>query len=131
MHIEPDSLPTGHAGILARLKKGPTMHSSAWVVPGATVIGDVTLAEESSVWYGDVLRGDINRIILGPRSNVQDNAVVHLDTIIPQLWASSSPSATVPSCMRARSITKCLSGWAQSFSTTQKSARAPSSAQTR
>jgi len=80
MHIEPDSLPAGHAGIAARLKKGPTIHSSAWIVPGATVVGDVTLAEESSVWYGAVLRGDINRIIIGPRSNVQDNAVVHLDT---------------------------------------------------
>src|SRR5881396_2025420 len=83
MHIEPNSLPTGHSGIAARLEKGPTIHSSAWVVPGATVIGDVTLAEESSVWYGAVLRGDINRIILGPRSNVQDNAVVHLDTNYP------------------------------------------------
>jgi carbonic anhydrase/acetyltransferase-like protein (isoleucine patch superfamily) len=85
MHIEPDTLPTGHAGIAARLKKGPTIHSSAWVVPAATVIGDVTLEEESSVWYGAVLRGDINRIIVGPRSNVQDNAVVHLDTDYPTL----------------------------------------------
>jgi len=83
MHIEPDSLPTGHAGIAARLKKGPKIHSSAWIVPGATVIGDVTIEEESSVWYGAVLRGDINRIILGPRSNVQDNAVVHVDTNYP------------------------------------------------
>src|SRR3989440_301930 len=48
--------------------------------PSATVIGDVTLMEETSVWYGAVLRGDINRIIIGPRSNVQDNAVVHIDT---------------------------------------------------
>jgi carbonic anhydrase/acetyltransferase-like protein (isoleucine patch superfamily) len=80
MHIEVDRLPTGHAGIAARLEKGPTIHSSAWVVPGATVIGDVILEEESSVWYGAVLRGDINRIIIGPRSNIQDNAVVHVDT---------------------------------------------------
>src|SRR5438128_732485 len=85
MHIESDSLPTGHAGIAARLKKGPTIHSSAWVVPGSTVVGDVTLEEESSVWYGAVLRGDINRIIIGPRSNVQDNAVVHLDTDYPSV----------------------------------------------
>src|SRR6266496_2783467 len=83
MHIEPDSLPTGHSGIGARLKKGPTIHSSAWIVPGAMVIGDVTLEEESSVWYGAVLRGDINRIIIGPRSNVQDNAVIHVDTNSP------------------------------------------------
>jgi carbonic anhydrase/acetyltransferase-like protein (isoleucine patch superfamily) len=83
MHIEVDTLATGHAGIAARLKKGPTIHSSAWVVPGATVIGDVILEEESSVWYGAVLRGDINRIIIGPRSNIQDNAVVHIDTNYP------------------------------------------------
>src|SRR3984893_2162593 len=80
MHIEPDTLPTGHAGIATRLKKGPTIHSSAWILPGATVIGDVTLEEESSVWYGAVLRGDINRVLIGPRSNIQDNAVVHIDT---------------------------------------------------
>src|ERR1700730_9292746 len=83
MHLEPDSLPTGHAGIAARLKKCPTIHSSAWIVPGATVIGDVILEEESSVWYSAVLRGDINRIIVGPRSNIQDNAVVHVDTNYP------------------------------------------------
>jgi gamma-carbonic anhydrase len=83
MHVQPDSLPTGHAGIAARLKKCPAIHSSAWVVPGATVIGDVILEEESSVWYGAVLRGDINRIIIGPRSNIQDNAVVHVDTNHP------------------------------------------------
>ncbi len=83
MHIDPDPLPTGHSGIAARLNKGPTIHPSAWIVPSATVIGDVTLAEQSSVWYGAVLRGDINRIIIGPRSNIQDNAVVHLDTSYP------------------------------------------------
>ena len=83
MHVEPDSLPTGSAGIVPRLQKGPTIHPSCWVVPGATVLGDVILEEESSVWYGAVLRGDINRIIIGPRSNIQDNAVVHLDTNYP------------------------------------------------
>src|SRR6185503_17643114 len=83
MTVPPDPLPVGHAGIDARLKKGPTIHPTAWVVPGATVVGDVTLAEESSVWYGAVLRGDINRIVIGPRSNIQDNAVVHVDTNYP------------------------------------------------
>jgi gamma-carbonic anhydrase len=83
MPFDVDNLPTGHAGIDARLRKGPTIHPTAWVVPGATVIGDVTLEEESSVWYGAVLRGDINRIVIGPRSNIQDNAVVHLDTAFP------------------------------------------------
>src|SRR5678816_3871450 len=83
MHIEQDSLPTGHDGIVQRLQKGPTIHSSAWIVPGATVLGDVVLEEDSSVWYGAVLRADINRIIIGPRSNVQDNAVIHVDTGYP------------------------------------------------
>src|SRR5947207_14671786 len=85
MQIDPDPLPTGHSGIAARLKKGPTIHPSAWIVPSATVIGDVALAEESSVWYGAALRGDINRVIVGPRSNFQDNAVVHLDTGYPTI----------------------------------------------
>src|SRR5216117_369570 len=101
MHIEPDTLPSGHVGITARLKKGPTIHSSAWVVLGATVIGDVTLEEESSVWYGAVLRGDINRIIIGPRSNVQDNAVVHLDTDYPTVvgeLVTIGHSAIVQAC---------------------------------
>src|SRR5437868_2311545 len=78
--IPADSIPVGHAGIDARLKLGPRIHPTAYVVPSATVIGDVTLMEESSVWYGAVLRGNINRITIGPRSNVQDNAVVHIDT---------------------------------------------------
>ena len=64
---------------LARyLDTPPTLHPTAFVAPGASVIGDVTLAEESSVWFQAVLRGDINRIVIGPRSNVQDGAVVHL-----------------------------------------------------
>ena len=46
-------------------------------------LGDVILEEESSVWYGAVLRGDINRIVIGPRSNIQDNAIVHVDTNYP------------------------------------------------
>src|ERR1700746_2408787 len=83
MHIDPDPLPTGHSGIAARLKKGPTLHPSSWIAPGATVVGDVIPPEQSRVWYGAVLRGDINRIIVGPRSNIQDNAVVHLDTAYP------------------------------------------------
>src|SRR5438477_12966064 len=80
--ISPDPIPGGHAGIDARLELGPRIHDTAYVVPGATVVGDVTLMEESSVWYGAVLRGDINRITICPRSNVQDNAVVHIDTPI-------------------------------------------------
>lgn len=64
--------------LIRYLDTPPTIHPTAFVAPGADVIGDVTLAEESSVWFQAVLRGDINRIVIGPRSNVQDGAVVHL-----------------------------------------------------
>src|SRR4029450_4396291 len=94
-------LPTGHPGIAARLKKCPTIHSSAWVVPGATVIGDVILEEESSVWYGAVLRGDINAIVIGPRSNITANAVVHVHTNYPTTigeLVTVGPTAVVHAC---------------------------------
>jgi carbonic anhydrase/acetyltransferase-like protein (isoleucine patch superfamily) len=64
--------------LVRHLERSPTIHPTAWVAPGADVIGDVTLGEESSVWFQAVLRGDINRIVIGPRSNVQDGAVIHL-----------------------------------------------------
>ena len=63
----------------------PNFHATAFVAPGAVVIGDVTLEESSSVWFQAVLRGDINRIVVGPRSNVQDGAVVHLADDYPTL----------------------------------------------
>jgi carbonic anhydrase/acetyltransferase-like protein (isoleucine patch superfamily) len=66
-------------------QRPPTLHSTTWIAPTATVLGDVTLEEESSVWYGAVLRGDINRIVIGPRSNVQDGSVVHLADDLPTL----------------------------------------------
>jgi carbonic anhydrase/acetyltransferase-like protein (isoleucine patch superfamily) len=73
-----DPLPTGVAGIAERLERGPRVHPGVFLAPGAIVVGDVTLLEESSVWFGAVLRGDINRILVGARSNIQDNAVIHL-----------------------------------------------------
>lgn len=56
----------------------PLVPVSAFVAPGAVVIGAVVLGEQSSVWYGAVLRGDINRISLGAQSNVQDGSVLHV-----------------------------------------------------
>jgi len=56
----------------------PVIHPTAFVAPGAVIVGDVELAEESSVWYGAVLRADLNRIRVGPRSNIQDQAIIHL-----------------------------------------------------
>ncbi|MGB8167715.1 MAG: gamma carbonic anhydrase family protein [Chthoniobacteraceae bacterium] len=71
---------------LARyLRRPPTLHPTAWRAPNATILGDVTLEEESSIWYSAVLRGDINRIVIGPRSNVQDGSVVHLADDLPTI----------------------------------------------
>jgi gamma-carbonic anhydrase len=64
-------------------QRQPAIHPSAFVAPGAVVLGDVTIEEEASVWFGAVLRGDINSIKIGPRSNIQDGAVVHLDDDFP------------------------------------------------
>ena len=55
------------------------IHPSAWVAPGAFIRGDVTLAEEVSVWYNAGLRADQLSISVGKRSNIQDNAVIHGD----------------------------------------------------
>jgi carbonic anhydrase/acetyltransferase-like protein (isoleucine patch superfamily) len=61
----------------------PTIHPDAFVHPDAVVIGDVTIGAESSVWPGAVLRGDGFGIVIGARSSVQDNAVVHNTEDIP------------------------------------------------
>jgi gamma-carbonic anhydrase len=56
----------------------PKIHPSAFIAASADIIGRVTLHEETSIWYHTTLRGDINEIVIGPRSNIQDNAVIHL-----------------------------------------------------
>lgn len=55
----------------------PRVHPSAFIDDSAQVIGDVDIGEESSVWMGVVIRGDVNRIRIGRRTNVQDGTVVH------------------------------------------------------
>lgn len=56
----------------------PSLAEGAWIAPGACVVGDVTLGSEVSVWYAAVLRGDVESISIGDRSNVQDGAVLHV-----------------------------------------------------
>jgi len=59
--------------------KTPRIDPTAWIAPNATLVGDVTIGANASIWYGAVLRGDMDRIVLGAGSNLQDNAVVHTD----------------------------------------------------
>jgi gamma-carbonic anhydrase len=60
------------------LHQQPRLNGQVYVAKSAVVLGDVTLGQRSSVWYQAVLRGDINRIIVGHHTNVQDNAVLHV-----------------------------------------------------
>jgi carbonic anhydrase/acetyltransferase-like protein (isoleucine patch superfamily) len=60
------------------LRKQPRLGKHVYLAKNATVVGDVKLGDHASVWYGAVLRGDINRIVVGHHSNIQDNAVLHL-----------------------------------------------------
>ncbi len=61
----------------------PDIHPDAYVAPGATVIGSVTIGAESSVWPGAVLRGDDGRIDIGARTSIQDGAVLHTTPFQP------------------------------------------------
>ncbi|MCY1166099.1 MULTISPECIES: gamma carbonic anhydrase family protein [Polaromonas] len=61
----------------------PSIHASAWVAEDAQVLGNVTLAEDSSVWFGVVIRGDTETITVGRGSNIQDNSVLHADHGLP------------------------------------------------
>lgn len=61
------------------------IHPTAWIAPGAVVLGEVTLGERSSVWYGSILRGDNDRIVVGAETNLQDGTIVHVDEGVPCL----------------------------------------------
>ena len=65
------------------MKKEPKIHKEATVAKGAVVMGDVTMEKDSSVWYNAVVRGDLQPIVIGEGSNVQDHAVLHVDRICP------------------------------------------------
>lgn len=61
----------------------PKIHPDAFIAPNATLVGNVSVASEASIWYGCVLRGDIEAIAVGEQTNIQDNTVVHIDPGLP------------------------------------------------
>jgi gamma-carbonic anhydrase len=65
------------------LRKKPRLGKSVYIAKTAVIVGDVTIGAHSSVWYNAVLRGDIQRIVVGHHSNIQDNAVLHLSDVLP------------------------------------------------
>jgi carbonic anhydrase/acetyltransferase-like protein (isoleucine patch superfamily) len=97
---------------LIREYKGirPTLGARAFVDVSAQVIGDVTLGDDASVWMNTVVRGDVNRIAVGPRSNVQDNCVLHVTSRHPTVLAEDvtvGHSVTLHGCTIER---LCLIG---------------------
>lgn len=83
------------------LRRTPRCGAGVYLALGAVVIGDVTLGDHSSVWYNAVLRGDINRIVVGHHTNIQDNAVLHLADDFPCLvgdWVTIGHGAMVHAC---------------------------------
>ena len=63
--------------------KAPRIDATAFVAPGARLIGDIEIGPEASIWYNCVLRGDVNAIRIGARTNIQDGTVLHVDSPHP------------------------------------------------
>lgn len=71
--------------------QSPQIDPATFIADGAVVVGAVTTHAQSSIWYGCVLRGDINEIIIGPRSNIQDGTIIHVsDDFLARVGANVS-----------------------------------------
>jgi carbonic anhydrase/acetyltransferase-like protein (isoleucine patch superfamily) len=65
--------------------ESPRVAATAYIAEGAVVLGGVTIEDHASIWFGCVLRGDINRIAIGPRTNIQDLTVIHVSDDCPAI----------------------------------------------
>lgn len=74
-----DKQGAARGSVFAFESHSPQLHPTVYVAPGAMVIGQVTMAAESSVWFNAVLRGDTAPIIIGEGSNIQDNTTIHVE----------------------------------------------------
>jgi gamma-carbonic anhydrase len=63
--------------------KTPQIDDSAFIAPGCRIIGDVTIGAHVSIWYNCVIRAEVNRVVIGARSNIQDGSIVHCDGPVP------------------------------------------------
>lgn len=80
-----EALRARHPGVIFEryLDRVPTLGERVFLARGAALVGDVRLADDVSIWFGCVLRGDVNHIVIGARSNLQDGTVVHLGDLDP------------------------------------------------
>jgi carbonic anhydrase/acetyltransferase-like protein (isoleucine patch superfamily) len=101
----------------------PTIGQRVFIADGAQVIGNVTLADDANIWFNAVLRGDIQPILVGARTNIQDNSTVHVDYSHPAIIGEDvtiGHGVTVHGCtierqvlvgMNAVLLTGCTIGW--------------------
>lgn len=80
-------MPTRHT-VRAVLGSTPNVDESAWLADNVVVLGDVTLAAGVSIWFNTTIRGDLNQIVIGSDSNLQDNVTVHVDPGFPVVVGS-------------------------------------------
>ena len=71
------------ASIIPFNGKTPLIHPSAFIAPGCRIVGDVEIGEDVSIWYNCVIRGDVNHVRIGARTNIQDGSIVHCDSPKP------------------------------------------------
>jgi carbonic anhydrase/acetyltransferase-like protein (isoleucine patch superfamily) len=101
----------------------PRVGSDVFIADGAQIIGRVELGDEANIWFNAVLRADIERIVVGPRTNIQDNSTVHVDYTHPTIIGEDvtiGHGVTVHGCtierqsligMNAVLLTGCTIGW--------------------
>jgi carbonic anhydrase/acetyltransferase-like protein (isoleucine patch superfamily) len=83
--IKTDNLAKEKAMIIEYAGKTPQIGQNVFIAPNATVIGDVKIGDNASIWYGTVIRGDMEPISIGENTNIQDNCTVHTDYGYPAL----------------------------------------------
>ena len=64
---------------IQKINKKPLFARGVYIASGAKIIGDVSVDRDSSIWFNTVIRGDINKITIGKRTNIQDNSVIHVE----------------------------------------------------
>ena len=96
--------------------KKPEIHGSVFVAPNATVVGNVRIGAESSVFFGAVIRSELDEIVIGRGTNIQDNCVLHIERGMPlHVGATAAPWATAPFSTAAPWATIRWWAWALSF----------------
>ena len=80
MNAETSSLLSDFPDVPLHASKTPDVDATAFIADGAVVVCDVRIADHASVWYGCVIRGDVQQIVIGARSNIQDGTVIHAST---------------------------------------------------